>query len=110
MEEFPMTRQGYDKLRAELEYMEKVEMPAIVARIAAAREEGDLSENAEYHGARESQGLLEAQMGQLRYKLSNAKIISANEFPKDEVVFGSKVRVYDEYFEEEVTYTIVGAG
>lgn len=110
MEEFPMTRQGYDKLRAELEYMEKVEMPAIVARIAAAREEGDLSENAEYHGARESQGLLEAKMGQLRYKLSNAKIIDKSEFPSDEVVFGSQVRVYDEYFEEEVTYTIVGAG
>ena len=110
MEQFPMTQQGYDKLRAELEHMEQVEMPQIVARIAEARAEGDLSENAEYHGARESQGLLEAKMGQIRYKLSNAKIISATDLPTDEVVFGSSVRVYDEYFDEEVLYSIVGAG
>lgn len=56
----PMTRTGYEKLRAELDDMESVQMPAISNRVAAARSEGDLSENAEYHGARESQGLLQA--------------------------------------------------
>ena len=105
-----MTQQGYDKLRAELERMEQVEMPQIIARIAEARAEGDLSENAEYHGARESQGLLEAKMGQIRYKLSNAKIISAADLSTDEIAFGSSVRVYNEYFDEETVYTIVGVG
>ncbi len=110
MEQVPMTQQGYDKLRAQLDQMEHVEMPAILVRLAEARAEGDLRENAEYHGARESQGLLEAKMGQIRYKLSNAKIIKTSDLPKDEVVFGSRVRVYDSFFEEEDEYTIVGSG
>lgn len=110
MEQYPMTQQGYDKLRAELNHMEQVEMPAILVRLAEARAEGDLRENAEYHGARESQGLLEAKMGQLRYKLSNARIINVADLPKDEVSFGCSVRVYDNDYDEEAIYTIVGSG
>ena len=68
----PMTRTGYEKIKAELEHLEGVEMPAISSRVAAARSEGDLSENAEYHGARESQGMLQAKINLLRDKLSRA--------------------------------------
>lgn len=65
----PMTRTGYEKIKAELDHMEGVEMPAIAAHVASARSEGDLSENAEYHGARESQGMLQAKINLLRDKL-----------------------------------------
>ncbi|MDO4550952.1 MAG: transcription elongation factor GreA [Planctomycetia bacterium] len=105
-----MTQTGYDKLRAELEHMEHVEMPAILERLATARSEGDLSENAEYHGARESQGMLEAKMNELRYKLSQAEIVDENTFPTDEVSFGCKVRVLNENFGREETFMIVGEG
>ena len=83
-----MTQKGYDKLRAEVQHMELVEMPVILERIATARAEGDLSENAEYHGARESQGLLQAKINELKYKLSMAKIVDMATLPKDEVCFG----------------------
>lgn len=110
MDQFPMTRLGYDKLRAELDHMEHVEMPAILERLAEARAEGDLRENAEYHGARESQGMLDAKMGQIRYKLQNARIIDPSALPKDEVVFGCTVKVLDLDYDDEDTYEIVGAG
>ncbi|MBQ2821815.1 MAG: transcription elongation factor GreA [Thermoguttaceae bacterium] len=105
-----MTQKGYDKLRAEVEQMEYVEMPIILERIATARAEGDLSENAEYHGARESQGLLQAKINELKYKLSMATIVDASTMPNDEVCFGSTVRLLDLDFDEEETYTLVGAG
>ena len=105
-----MTQKGYDKLRAEVEHMEFVEMPVILERIATARAEGDLSENAEYHGARESQGLLQAKINELKYKLSMARIVDVSTLPKDEVCFGCTVRVFDTEYEEEETYTLVGAG
>ena len=68
----PMTRAGYDKLKAEADQLETVEMPLLTQRVAAARSEGDLSENAEYHGARESQGMLQAKINLLRDKLARA--------------------------------------
>ncbi|MBR0192535.1 MAG: transcription elongation factor GreA [Thermoguttaceae bacterium] len=105
-----MTQKGYDKLRAEVEHMEFVEMPVILDRIATARAEGDLSENAEYHGARESQGLLQAKINELKYKLSMARIVDPSTLPKDEVCFGCTVRVYDMEYDDEDTYTLVGAG
>ena len=74
----PMTRTGYEKLKAELDNMEQVEMPKIAQRIANARAEGDLSENAEYHGARESQGLLQAKINLLRDKLARASIVDTS--------------------------------
>jgi transcription elongation factor GreA len=93
-----------------LEQLEGVEMPAIAARVAAARSEGDLSENAEYHGARESQGMLQAKINLLRDKLSRAAIIDTSKLPKDEVVFGATVVVKDLDFGDEETFILVGAG
>jgi transcription elongation factor GreA len=106
----PVTRAGYDKLKAELENLEHVEMPKVALRIAEARSEGDLSENAEYHGARETQGMLQAKINLLRDKLSRAQIIDTSKLPKDVVVFGATVVVKDLDFDDEETFILVGAG
>jgi transcription elongation factor GreA len=106
----PMTRTGYEKLKAELEQMDNVEMPKLAQRVAAARSEGDLSENAEYHGARESQGLLQAKINMLRDKLARASIVDPSRLPKDEVVFGATVVVKDLDFGDEEVFILVGAG
>jgi len=110
VERIPMTRTGYDKLKAEVDHLHNVEMPLILDRLAKARSEGDLSENAEYHGARESQGLLQAKINLLRDKLSRAVIMDASQMPKDEVVFGATVVVKDLDFGDEETFILVGAG
>jgi transcription elongation factor GreA len=106
----PMTRAGYDKLKGELDQMESVEMPKVAQRIALARGEGDLSENAEYHGARESQGMLQAKINLLRDKLSRATIIDPSRVPKGEVAFGATVVVRDLEFGDEEVFVLVGAG
>ncbi len=106
----PMTRTGYDKLKAELYDMENEQMPVIEKRIAAARAEGDLSENAEYHGARESQGMLQAKIYLLKDKLGRAEIIDMSKLPKDQVVFGMTVKVKDLEFGDTEEFTLVGAG
>ena len=106
----PMTRTGYSKLKEEIEHLEQVEMPAIAARVAAARAEGDLSENAEYHGARESQGLLQAKINLLRDKLSRASIVDTSKLPRDQVVFGATVVVKDLDFGDREEFQLVGAG
>lgn len=106
----PMTREGYNKIKAEVEALENVEMPKIADRIATARSEGDLSENAEYHGARESQGMLQAKINLLKGKLIKAHIIDVSKVPKDEVAFGAKVTVKDLDYDDEEEYTLVGAG
>jgi transcription elongation factor GreA len=109
-EMIPMTRAGYNKIKAELDHLEQVEMPAISNRVANARKEGDLSENAEYHGARESQGLLQAKINLLRDKLSRAALVDTSKLPKDEVVFGATVVVKDLDFGDEEVFILVGAG
>ena len=109
-ERIPMTRVGYDKLKADLEHLQSVEMPKILERLATARAEGDLSENAEYHGARESQGMMQARINLLQDKLSRAVMMDAMQFPKDEVAFGSTVRVKDLNFDDDEEFTLVGAG
>jgi len=106
----PMSRVGYDKLMADLKHMEGEEMPRLAERIAEARSAGDLKENAEYHGARESQGLLQAKINLIRDKLSRARIVDASQLPKDEVVFGATVVVKDLEFGDEEVFTLVGAG
>ena len=106
----PMTRTGYDKLKAELNDMENEQMPVIEKRIAAARAEGDLSENAEYHGARESQGMLQAKINLLKDKLNRAEIVDTATLPKDQVVFGVTVTVKDLEFGDNEEFTLVGAG
>lgn len=109
-ERIPMTQDGYDKLKAEVERLENVEMPQIAERIAQARSEGDLSENAEYHGQREAQGLLQARINQLRSKLAGAVIVDPSRVPKDEVAFGAKVTVHDIDLNQTETITLVGQG
>lgn len=109
-EAIPMTRAGYEKIRTELAEMEDVQMPEITKRIAEARAEGDLKENAEYHGARESQGMLQAKINLLKSKLSKASIVDMSKLPKDEVVFGCTVKVKDLDFGDNEEFTMVGAG
>ena len=106
----PMTRAGYDKLKAELNHLQNVEMPIIEERIGHARSEGDLSENAEYHGARESQGLLQARINVLNDKLARATIVNTTQVAKDVVGFGCTVKVKDLDLDEEEEFTLVGGG
>lgn len=110
MESIPMTREGYNKIKAEVERLENEEMPIILERLATARSEGDLKENAEYHGARESQGLLQARINELKVKLTNATIIDPSTIPQDEIRFGATVRVKKTGAKKEEVYTLVGAG
>jgi transcription elongation factor GreA len=110
MEQHPMTQEGYDKLKAELDRMENVEMLQVAKRIAAAREQGDLSENAEYHAAREDQGHLVARVNALKAKLAGAYIVDRNSLPTDVVVFGCQVRVKDLDLGDEETFHLVGPG
>jgi transcription elongation factor GreA len=106
----PMTREGYNRIKAEVERLEHDEMPKIAARVASARDEGDLSENAEYHGARETQGLLQAKINLLKGKLALADIIDTTNVQKDEVAFGARVKVLDLKYDDEEEFTLVGAG
>src|SRR4051794_36701363 len=106
----PMTRIGYAKIKAELDNLEQVEMPKITQRIANARAEGDLSENAEYHGARESQGMLQAKINLLTDKLARAAIMDMTKLPKDQVAFGCTIVVKDLKFGDTEEFTLVGAG
>src|SRR5689334_13696056 len=108
-ERIPMSREGYDKKKAELDHMKNVKMIEITQRVATARELGDLSENAEYHAAREDQGLLQAKINELADRLSRAEIIDLSQLPKDIVVFGSRVKVLDSDGDEE-TFELVGPG
>lgn len=105
-----MTREGYDKKKAELERLESVEMIEVTKRVAAARALGDLAENAEYHAAREDQGMLQAKINSLRSELARAYFIDTNNLPKDEVVFGSTVLVEDLEHGGEETFHLVGPG
>ena len=106
----PMTHEGYNKIRTELDRLETEEMPVILDRLANARAEGDLSENAEYHGARESQGLLQARINELRSKLGRAVILDPASMPQGEIRFGATVKVKRTGGKKPETYTLVGAG
>ncbi len=106
----PISKDGYDKLRAQLDKMKNEEMPKIAQDIAEARAFGDLSENAEYDAAREAQGMLQARINDLETKLSRSMIVDKATLPSDRVVFGAKVRVMDLDHNEEEDYTLVGPG
>jgi transcription elongation factor GreA len=106
----PMTREGYDKKKAELDRMQSAEMIEITKRVATARDMGDLSENAEYHAAREDQGILQAKINMLKDQLSRAYIIDTDSLPTDSIAFGSRVKVMDLDMDEEETFELVGPG
>lgn len=109
MDRQPISRKGYDKIKAEIEKLED-EVSEVAEKIKEAREEGDLSENTEYHGQRETQGLLQAKINQLKTKLSGCYIVDPSSMPKDEVNFGSIVTVKDVSDGLEEQYMLVGPG
>lgn len=108
MDKVPMTGAAYETIMAEVKNMKSVERPAIVKAIAEARAHGDLSENAEYHAAKEAQGLNEARIAELEDNLSRADIIDVSKLSGDTVKFGATVELVDEDTDEETTYQIVG--
>lgn len=106
----PMTREAYDRKKAEVKRMEQDDVPQIAEKIAAARDEGDLKENAEYHAQREAMGLLQAKINQLKTQLVRAQIIDPTKVPRDEVALGATVLVKDLDIDDEEEFTLVGSG
>jgi transcription elongation factor GreA len=108
MERVPITKEGLERLREELARLEKVERPAVIKAIAEARSHGDLSENAEYHAAKERQSFIEGRIAELHGKIAMAEVIDCSDLPADQIVFGSTVRLYDLKTEEEFKVRLVG--
>lgn len=109
MQKIPMTATGYQRLEAELKNLKSVERPSVIRAISEAREHGDLSENAEYHAAKERQGWIETRILEVEDKLSRAEVIDVSKLSGDKVKFGATVVLADEDTDEESTYQIVGA-
>ena len=108
MERIPMTLSGYKKIEDEIKQLKSVERPEVIRMIAEAREHGDLSENAEYHAAKERQSFIEGRVMELEDMMSRAEVIDAASLSGDSIKFGATVTVIDEDTEEERTYQIVG--
>ena len=110
MDRQPISREGYEKIREEVRFLEDVEIPKITQAIADARAEGDLRENAEYHAQREAQGMTQAKINQLKSKLNDCYIVDRASLPKGVVTFGSRVTVKDLGDGTVETYEFVGPG
>ena len=108
MDTVPFTKDGLEKLRDELKQLEKVERPKNIRAIAEARSHGDISENAEYHAAKERQAFLEGRINELKSVIAKSEIIEVDEGPADRVVFGCTVVLYNVQTEEEVAYQLLG--
>jgi transcription elongation factor GreA len=108
MEKIPMTIEGFAALDAELRRLKTEERPAVIAAIAEARSHGDLSENAEYHAAKERQSFIEGRVAELEDKLARAQVIDVSRLSGGSVKFGATVKLLDEDTEDEVVYKIVG--
>jgi transcription elongation factor GreA len=108
MERVPVTLRGYEAMQAEVKHLRGVERPAIIQAIAEARSHGDLSENAEYHAARERQSFVEGRIAELEDKISRAEVIDPSKLSGTTVMFGATVTLVDCDTDEEVTYQIVG--
>ena len=108
MEKAPMTLQGYTDLETELKRLKSTERPDVIKAIAAAREHGDLSENAEYHAARERQAFIEGRVGIIEDLLSRAEVIDVSSIKGKAIKFGATIKVEDEDTDEKSTYQIVG--
>lgn len=106
----PMTREAYNRIKAEVDRLEQDEVPQIAEKIALARAEGDLRENAEYHAQREAMGLLQAKVNKLKSDLSRASIVDLDKIQKDQVSLGATVLVRDLDYGDEEEFTLVGAG
>lgn len=105
-----MTREAYNRIKAEVDRLEQEEVPQIAEKIALARAEGDLRENAEYHAQREAMGLLQAKVNKLKSDLSRASIVDMDKIQKDQVSLGATVLVRDLDYGDEEEFTLVGAG
>jgi transcription elongation factor GreA len=109
MDKIPMTAAGYSVLETELKHRQQVERPRIIQQIADARTHGDLSENAEYHAAREQQGFIEGRIAEIENKLANAEVIEPDKLPNTgRVIFGAVVELEDQDSGERVIYQVVG--
>ncbi len=108
MDKIPMTKQGYEALNTELKTLKDVERPAVIKAIAEAREHGDLSENAEYHSAREKQSFIEGRIKEVEGMIGRADVIDPSKLSGPTVRFGATVQLVDEDTDEEKTYQIVG--
>ena len=108
MEKVPMTVEGYRGLDEELKRLKTIERPAVIGAIAEARLHGDLSENAEYHAAKDRQGWIEGQIAEIEDKMARAQVIDVSKLSGAQIKFGATVSVIDEDTEEEKIYQIVG--
>jgi len=108
MDRIPITREGLEKLREELTKLQRVERPSNIRAIEEARGHGDLSENAEYHAAKERQSFIDGRINELRAVIGQSEVIQADNNPSDTVVFGKTVRLYDISSDEEATYQLLG--
>jgi transcription elongation factor GreA len=108
LERVPITQAGYETLQKELQHLKTVERPQNIKAIEEARAHGDLSENAEFHAAKERQAFIESRLNELAFKLGNAEIIDINNLPKDRAVFGCEVVLENVETGESVEYRLVG--
>ncbi len=108
MDKVPMTHRGYQSLQEELKQLKAVDRPAIITAIAEARDHGDLSENAEYHAAKEKQSFIEGRVREIEDKISRAQVIDIMQLTGDNIKFGATVQLADEETDEESTFQIVG--
>ncbi|MBW2064939.1 MAG: transcription elongation factor GreA [Deltaproteobacteria bacterium] len=108
MERIPTTKEGLERLKEELERLERVEKPENIKAIEEARSHGDISENAEFHAAKERQSFLESKINELRRIIGSSEIIDVEDGPADRVVFGKTVLLYDIQEDLEISYRLVG--
>lgn len=108
MDQIPVTLIGFNRLEAELLDLKSVQRPTVIAAIAEAREHGDLSENAEYHAAREQQSFIEGRIQELEAVIGRAQVIDPTTLSGDKIVFGATVTIVDEETDDEETWQIVG--
>jgi transcription elongation factor GreA len=108
MEKIPMTASGYDRLESEIKRLKTIERPAVIRQIEEARAHGDLSENAEYHAAKERQGFIEGRVMELEDKISRAQVIDVSKLSGASIKFGATVTLIDEDTDEKSKYQIVG--
>jgi len=108
MDKVPMTNNSYDLMEVELKTLKSEERPNIIKAIAEAREHGDLSENAEYHAAKEQQSFIEGRILEIEDKLRRAEVINPSSINSNKIVFGATIKLYDESSNLEITYKIVG--
>ena len=108
MDKFPITNEGFEKIEIELKNLKSIERPSIIKSIAEAREHGDLSENAEYHAAKEKQSFIEGRIADLESKISRAEVINTKKLKGNKIIFGATVTLGDLDSKKNIIYQIVG--